>query len=63
MKLMNPDFKVTKQHGEFINKNGFLMMGTFHPAALLRNPNQKPDAFEDFIALREKIKEVCEHTY
>ncbi len=62
-KLISPDFRVTKQHGKFINKNGFYMMGTYHPAALLRNPSQKPDAFEDFIQLREKIKEICNHTY
>ncbi len=62
-RLISPDFKVTKQHGEFIDKNGTLMMGTFHPAALLRNPTQKPAALEDFIALREKIKEVCPETY
>ena len=62
-KLIDPDFKVTRQHGQFFEKNGFYMMGTFHPSALLRNPAQKPDAFEDFIALREKIIEVCEHTY
>ena len=63
MRLISPDFKVTRQHGEFIEKNGVLMMGTFHPAALLRNPNQKPAALEDFVALREKIKEVCPETY
>lgn len=62
-KLISPDFKVTKQHGQFIDKNGTLMMGTFHPAALLRNPNQKPAALEDFVALREKIMEVCPETY
>ncbi len=62
-KLISPDFKVTKQHGEFIEKGGILFMGTFHPAALLRNPNQKPDALEDFLKLKEKIKEVCDHTY
>ncbi len=62
-RLISPDFKVTKQHGEFFEKNGTLMMGTFHPAALLRNPNQKPQALEDFIALREKIMEVCPETY
>ena len=62
-RLISPDFKVTKQHGEFFDKNGTLMMGTFHPAALLRNPTQKPAALEDFIALREKIKEVCPETY
>ena len=62
-KLISPDFKVTKQHGEFFEKGGVLMMGTFHPAALLRNPNQKPAALEDFIKLRDKIEEICDHTY
>ena len=27
-------------------------------AALLRNPNNKPAAFEDFLALRKKIDEL-----
>ncbi len=62
-RLISKDFKVTQQHGEFIEKGGILFMGTFHPAALLRNPNQKPDALEDFLALQRKIKEICDHTY
>ena len=62
-RLITPDFKVTVQHGEFINKNGILFMGTFHPAALLRDPRRKPEAFEDFLKLREKIKEIGEKTY
>ncbi len=57
-KLISEDFKVTRQHGEFIQKGNILFMGTFHPAALLRNPNNKPDALSDFQALREKIKEL-----
>ncbi len=61
-RLIDPNFRVTKQHGQFFDKNGTWMMGTFHPAALLRNPGQKPDAFEDFLALREKIRAVCDHT-
>lgn len=61
-RLIDPQFRVTKEHGRFYEKNGVLMMGTFHPAALLRNPTQKPAAFEDFLALREKIREVCDHT-
>ena len=44
-------------------KGGILMMGTFHPAALLRNPNQKPAAMEDLLALRDKIREVCPEVY
>ncbi len=61
--LIDTNYKVTKQHGEFILKNGIWMTGTFHPAALLRNPASKPDALEDFQKLREKIKEVCPETY
>ena len=62
-RLISPDFKVTKQHGELYEKNGVLMMGTFHPAALLRNPNQKEPAFEDFLKLRETIKKECPEVY
>lgn len=61
-RLIDPDFKVTRQHGQFFSKNGTLMMATLHPAALLRNPNQKPEAFADLLALRDKIGVVCDHT-
>ena len=36
-RLIDKDFRVTRQHGEFIDKNGTLFMGTYHPAAILRN--------------------------
>ena len=57
-KLMDPEFRVTREHGQFVEKKGIWMMGTFHPAALLRNPKQKPDAFDDFLALRDKLVEL-----
>ena len=58
MRIIKPDMKITKEHGQFFEKNGTLLMATLHPAALLRNPNQKPAAFEDFLKLREKIDEL-----
>lgn len=61
--LMEKNFKVTKQHGQWIERNGIAMMGTFHPAALLRNPRNKPDAFVDMLGLQKKIQEICDHTY
>ena len=63
MKLMDPNMKIIRQHGQFIERKGTLMMATLHPAALLRNPGQKPDAFNDFLLLRDKIMEVCPETY
>ena len=61
--LISRDFSVTTDHGKFFDKQGTLFMATLHPAALLRNPGSKPSAFGDFVALRDKINEVCDHTY
>ena len=58
MKMIKDDIKITKEHGIFFEKNGILMMGTLHPAAILRNPLSKPAAFEDYLKLREKIDEL-----
>jgi DNA polymerase len=58
MKLIKPDMKITKEHGVFFEKGGVLMMATLHPAALLRNPNNKPGAFEDFLKLRDKLEQI-----
>lgn len=63
MKIIKPDIKITKEHGIFFERNGTLLMATLHPAALLRNPANKPGAMEDFFKLRDKIKEICDHTY
>lgn len=57
-RLIDPGFKVTRQHGQFFEKNGILFVGTYHPAALLRNPSGKPDAFADLLAVRDKLKEL-----
>lgn len=62
-KIIKSDIKITKEHGIFFEKNGVLMMAMLHPAAVLRDPRKKPEAFEDFLKLRDKIKEVCDHTY
>jgi DNA polymerase len=54
-RIIGNDFRVTKQHGEVVERNGSLIMGTFHPAVLLRNPNLKEPAMEDFIKLKKII--------
>ena len=61
-RIIKPDFKVTKEHGRFFERDGRLLMGTLHPAAILRDPRKKSDWFADFVALRDKIQEVCDRT-
>ena len=58
MKIIKPDFRITREHGIFFQKGHTLVMATLHPAALLRNPAQKPAAFDDYIKLRDKINEL-----
>ena len=61
--MMDPVFSISRDHGRFYEKQGTLFMATYHPAALLRYPVNKPAVFGDFVSLREKITQVCEHTY
>ena len=63
MRLIKPDFKITREHGQWFEKNGFQMMAVYHPAALLRDPRRRPESFEDFKGLQQKINELCERTH
>lgn len=63
MRLIKEDFKITREHGQWFEKSGVWMMAMLHPAALLRDPRRKPDAFVDLKILKAKIEEICERTY
>lgn len=57
-KIINPSLRITKEHGQWTQKGDMWMTATLHPAALLRDPRKKPDAFEDFLAIRKKMEEL-----
>ena len=57
-KLIDPDFRITRQHGQWFKRGDFWMMATFHPSALLRDVSKRPEAFDDLMALRAKMKEL-----
>lgn len=57
-RLIDPEFRVTKQHGNWVQKGKIKIMGTFHPSALLRNPSQKPEAFEDFLKIKAELEKT-----
>ena len=62
MEMIKPDFKITQEHGRFFEKNGVLMTALYHPAALLRDTDKKPDTFVDLKRLQAKIRQVCQQT-
>jgi len=60
--LIDRDFKITRDHGKWFDKDGVKFMALFHPAALLRDPNRRPETFVDLKELERAIKETCERT-
>ena len=57
-KLIDPDFRITRQHGQWFRRGDFWKMAPFHPSALLRDVSKRPEAFDDLMALRAKMKEL-----
>ena len=62
MRLIRPDFKITREHGRWTEKGGVQMMAIYHPSALLRDPDKRPETFEDLKELQRMIKSICTHT-
>ena len=62
MRLMNPKFRITKEHGQFYDLGNMRAMALYHPSALLRDPSKRPETFDDLKALQAEINRVCEHT-
>lgn len=57
-KLIDPDYRITRQHGQWVEKNGIWMTAIYHPSALLRDVAKRPETFEDLLGIRAKIQEA-----
>ena len=58
MRLIKPDFKITKEHGVWFKKGNFYITAVYHPALLLRDPRKKEEMLEDMKAIKEKIDSI-----
>ncbi len=63
MRFIGPDFRITREHGQWIDLGCRRVMATYHPSALLRDPSKRPEAFMDLRSLRKEIKAVCDGVY
>ena len=63
MRLIRPDYRITREHGQWVQKGDFWMTAIYHPSALLRDESKRPEAFDDLIGIRDKIREVCPEIY
>ena len=56
--IYDPNVRITKERGIWKEKKGVWILPTYHPAALLRDPDKKREAWEDLQNLRAKRDEL-----
>ena len=56
--IIDSDFRITKQRGQWYNRKGIWIIATYHPAALLRDPTKKKESWEDLKMIRQKLDEI-----
>ena len=57
-RLIDPEFRITRDHGTWTARDGVLYSAMYHPSALLRDPTKRPETFDDLLLLRKKIQEL-----
>lgn len=58
-RLIREDYRITREHGQWVQKNGIWMTAIYHPSALLRDVGKRPETFEDLLSIRTKLREVA----
>lgn len=54
--LIREDFRITREHGTWTQKDGVWMTAIYHPSALLRDVSKRPETFDDLLSIRTKLK-------
>ena len=59
MRLIREDYRITREHGQWVEKNGMWLTAIYHPSALLRDASKRPETFDDLLSIRQKMQQVC----
>ena len=57
-RIIDPEYRITREHGTWVQKGGIWMTAIYHPSALLRDVSKRPETFDDLLSIREKIQET-----
>ena len=58
MRLIDPDYRITRAHGQWVQRGEFHLTAIYHPSALLRDPSKRPETFDDLLSIRAKLTEL-----
>ena len=54
--VIGPEARISRVRGQFLERKGFILTGTYHPAALLRDDRLKVDAWHDLQAIARRAE-------
>lgn len=56
--VLGPDYRITRCHGQWIEKKNCSIIATYHPSALLRDETKKRDAWQDLKKVKQRLIEL-----
>jgi DNA polymerase len=57
-RLIRKDYRITREHGQWVQAGPFWMTAIYHPSALLRDVNKRPETFDDLLSIQAKLREL-----
>lgn len=58
--IIDPDWRITRNRGKWIERNGCYLTCTFHPSAVLRDESKKISFWEDLKSIKNKYEEIIQ---
>ena len=58
LKMIDPAYKISSMHGQWVEKGSFHMTAVYHPAALLRDPRKKEAMLEDMKSIKKRLEQL-----
>jgi DNA polymerase len=62
-RIIDKNFRITQQHGQWFDRAGVQLTALYHPSALLRDPTKRPETFVDLKGIQAKVKELCPESF
>ena len=56
--VYDPEARITRVRGQWLEKGGTLFLPTYHPAALLRDESKKKDVWQDLQSIQQTYAEI-----
>ena len=57
-RIIRPDFRITREHGNFLLRKGVWLTAVYHPSAILRDEAKLPETEADFRTICDKLSEL-----